>query len=267
MANYASPSATSPFSYVVVNLTVGDVITKAARLAGALKFAGQGLNPSEQQEFLDILNSYVDGCKIENLLIMFFMRTVVTMINGQKDYSVGPGQDFDIERPPKIHSAGFLLQPGQSTESELPMACLVNYQQYQQFVAKNTGSSIPLGLYYQPTIPYGTATIWPVPNQSSQIAIYTQGVLQEFRSFDDDFITPQGYRDMLTYGLAVRIHEMPPYNRMPMAASVEQRAAFYKERVKNQQLTPILMGSDPAVLGRRYSPSYGFPKSWTPYDT
>jgi hypothetical protein len=245
----------------------------AYRLAGALKMPGQGWSESESREALDICNAMIDGWRIERLLIIFYIRTIVNLVLNQKDYSVGPGQDWNIERQEKIHAAGFVLNLGTPTESELPMSIVLSYEEYANIVAKNVQGSIPLILYYRATLPYGTATIWPVYNQQISenngptcIALYTRGVLQEFATIDDPIIMPQGFREMLLYNLAWRIHQRPPYNKMPIDPDVKNMAIFYKQRVKNQQLTPLIMTPDRAVNQNGQRDNLGsFPKAWSPY--
>lgn len=261
--NYVSPSVVSPTSYVITTWTLRQLAEQAYRMAQALKHPGQGISNSESQEALDITNHMVDGWAIENLLIIFYIRTVVTVAVGQKDYGVGPGQDFDIQRPEKIHTAGFILQPDTQNEAEIPMQVVLTYEDYARQVVKNTQSNIPLVLYYRATLPYGTATLWPVPNIVSKIALYTQGAFQEFLNIDDPLVAPKGYREMLMYNLAVRVHQR--YPQKPMDPTVLPMATYYKERVKNQQITPIYMGSDRAVLSRQNPVSGIYPKTWNPY--
>jgi hypothetical protein len=252
----APPQATNSWNLI-------SLLNQAYRLSGALKNPGMGISPSESQEALDCLNWMIDGMKIENLMIVLYLRTYQTVQTNKQTYSVGPGQDFDIERPEKIHSAGYILQGQTTSEAELPMEVLLNYTQYAGFVAKNVGSSIPLALYYQATLPYGTVTLWPVPNTTSQIVLYTQATLEQFLTINDPIVVPQGYMEMLVYNLAVRIHQR--YPDRPWDASVFEMATFYKERVKNQQLTPIFINSDPAVCEQRGENYSSIPKSWVPW--
>lgn len=263
MGNYISPSVVSPTSYTVTTWTLRQIIEQAYRMAGALKHPGQGISNSESQEGLDIFNMLTDGLKIENLLVIFYIRTVVDCLTGQKDYGVGPGQNWDIERPEKIHTAGFIVQPDTQNESEIPMQILLTYQDYAMEVVKSTRSTIPLVLYYQATLPYGTGTIWPVASIDSKIALYTQGAFQEIQNIDYELVVPKGWKEMLLYQMAVRVHQR--YPNKPMDPTVLSMSTFYKERVKNQQLTPIYMGSDQAVLNRRFGYTGSFPKTWTPY--
>lgn len=249
--------------------TLIQILNQAHRLAGGLKQPGMGMSNSESQEALDVLNFLIDGLSIENLMIVLYLRTYQTVTNNRPNpasYSVGPGQDFNIKRPEKIHGAGFILQGGTTSESELEMQVLLSYDQYQAFVAKNVQSSIPLALYYQATLPYGTATLWPVPNTTSQIVLYTQSTLEQFQTIDDSVVVPAGYYEMLMYQLAIRLHQRPPWNTRPMDPTVFEMATFYKERIKNQQLTPIYISSDPGACSTEWEDSTTtVPRAWLPW--
>lgn len=261
-----STNFVAPYVPVITPVLVGDILYTAARKASALKMAGQGLSPSETTEFLSLLNSMVNGWKIENLLMIYFIRYIFHLSRGKKDYSVAPGQDFDMERPERIQRAGFILNEGTETEGELQMHVCQSYQEYVAEVAKNVTSQIPLLLYYQPSSPYGTATFWPVPSVDNfPITIYNRAVLQEFQSADDNVYAPDGFREMLEFNLAWRIHQNPPYNTRPMDPTVVSQAEYYKARVKAMQVMPILTSPDIAVTRRNGSYCGGMPKTWTPY--
>jgi hypothetical protein len=260
---------TANFQPPVINtFQVIDIINAAYRYAGALQYAGRAVSNSEAQEGLNVCNAMIDGWKIEELLIICYLRQLFSFQNGVKDYSVGPNGDFNIERPEKIHGAGFVINPGQQTETEIPMEIVFTFQQYQNLVAKNITTTLPLVMYYRATIPLGTATFWPVPqNATCSVALYTQAAFQEFSTINDTLIAPKGYREMLIFNLAWRIHSMPPYNKLQMDPTVIEMAKFYKERVKFQQMTPIYIASDPGAMqqngGERDCSS--FPKAWVPY--
>lgn len=249
-----------------------DMFTQAYRMAGVLKAAGQGLSPSDKSEALLTCNMMINGWKIERLLTIYYKRTVCPVINGQKEYSVGPGLDFDVQRMEKFCGAGYLVNSGQ-TEAELPMQVAVSFQQYQTIISKNITSTYPLFLYYLPLVPgepgqapYGQVILWPVPNQDGRIAIYTQATLDMFSTADEIVYMPKGYQEMLTYNLAVRVHQRYP-NATWDGQTIIRFAQTYKERVKNQQLQPILMGSDNGALGPgQYPRGYYDARTWNPYE-
>lgn len=255
-------------------IVAGSMFEQAYRMAGALKHPGQGISPSEAKEATLITNMMINGWKIERLLFIYTKRTEVPFYSGKKDYSVGPGQDFDVERVEKFLGVGYVQYPGQVEQnSEIPMMLVVDFQQYQGIIAKLTGSTQPLLLYYKAlvpsaipgNVPYGEATLWPVPNLDGSLAIYTPATLDSFDTPDQIVYMPEGYQEMLTYNLAVRVHQRYPNNSWD-GQTVMDMAEFYKQRVKNMQITPILMGSDAGALGGTAHPYwYGFPKTWTPY--
>ena len=92
---------------VTNTLAVSDIIQRAARIANCLVQPGQGVTNSESLEFLATLNALIDSLNLEALVFEYVRRTVQTMNVNQSVYSVGPGQDFDLERPEAIPRASF----------------------------------------------------------------------------------------------------------------------------------------------------------------
>jgi hypothetical protein len=251
-------------SYSQPSYQVIQILQQAYRMAGALKNPGTGISvPSETDEGLFIANAMIDGWKTENLMVIYERRTVQDMVIGQQSYSVGPGQDFDIERPEHIRHASFLVGTAPNF-TELKMRPILNYQEWQSVILKNMETSYPLMFYYQAAVPYGAFRVWPVPNQVSQIAIYTPQYLSEFATVDDNAVFPDGFREMIIYNLAVRVHQR--YPDKPMDPSVAQMAVTYKNRIKSNLMTPMLISADPAVsqedYNRRFSGGYG--QLWIP---
>ena len=150
------------------------------------------------------------------------------------------------------------------------MRIILTFEEWQRYAVKGTTSSLPLALYYEAAVPYGAAHFWPVPNVVSQIAIYTRQMLQEYLTADDAVIVRDGYREMLIYGLAVKIHEMPPYNQRPMDSNVLQQAIDAKNMVRYTAMAamPMYISADGgARQNRRRTDSGvpGFPRTWNPY--
>lgn len=232
-----------------------EVLNQMYRKAGVLKAAGRGLSESEQAEGLHVVNSLLDGLKIERLFFYQILRTLFDAEANQADYAVGAltdGADWEIERPEHILRAGYMI-PGSTVKTEIPMTVLWDYTQYQTIVNKGVISSLSWVMYYRASLPTGTATLWPVPSAPFQVAIYTPGTVDEFSSVDQDIMFPKGYREFLEYAGAVAVHDNYPDAKM--ASNVEKRAIEYKSRIKAHQFTPALMRSDEAALGQ--PDSYG----------
>lgn len=254
-------------------IQVGPLLTQAYRKSGALKHAGQQISPSEMAEAMFVANMMLNAWKIDRLLVIYYKRQVVSVVSGQKDYSVGPGQDWDMERVERLAGAGYLLQPETTTESELPVELVVSYEQYQNIVSKRVTTNYPLVLYYKSLVhevpgvaPTGIATLWPTPNQAASMAIYWPVTLDKFTDPEEIVYMPKGYQEAILYNLAVRIHQNYPGS--PMDGTVPLMATSALERVRNMQMIPLLATSDPASLGTNAKPYwYGYPKAWTPYGT
>ena len=264
------PDFQPTINQVTNTLVVSDIIQRSARIANCLVQPGQGVTNSESQEFLNTLNALIDSLKLEALVFEYVRSTDQTMNPNQRVYGVGPGQDFNIERPEAIPRASFLVSNGNNGQgpAEEPMQIILTFEQWQRFIVKGTTSSIPLALYYEASVPYGTVQVWPVPNITSQIRIYTRQMLQEYLTVDDQVVIRDGYREMLIYGLAVKIHEMPPYNQRPMDPNVMQQAVDAKNRVRYTAMAamPMYIASDGgARQNQSTNNTYGFPKTWDPY--
>lgn len=265
------PDFSPTVNQVTNTLIVSDIIQRAARIGQCLVQPGQGVTNSESQEFLNSLNAMIDSLKTQALIFEYVRRTVQTMNVGQKVYGVGPNQDFNLERPEAIPRASFLVADGGSSQgpAEIPMRIILSFEEWQRYIVKGTTSSIPLALYYEASVPYGTAQFWPVPNVSSQIAIYTRQMLQEYLTVDDEVVLRDGYREILIYGLAEKINEMPPYNQRPMSASARQAIIDAKNRVKYIAMAamPMYVSSDGGARQNQgnNSATSGFPKTWNPY--
>ena len=263
------PNFEPQINQVTTTLVVSDLIQRASRIANILVQPGQGISNSESLEFLNILNSWIDQLKIEALVFEYVRRTVQTVNPNQESYGVGPGQDFNLERPEAIPRASFLVSNGGDPNgpAEIPMRIILTFEEWQRYIVKGTTSSIPLAMYYQAAVPYGVARVWPVPNVTSQIVIYTRQMLQEYLTVDDEVVLRDGYREMLVLGLAVKIHQMPPYNMRPMDASVPQQAIDAKNLVRYAAVTPMYISSDGGARQNQGNTSgmNSFPKSFDPY--
>jgi hypothetical protein len=82
-----APPQTVP-SYILSQL-----LYHAYRMAGALANPGMGISPSESAEGLDLVNFMIEGWKIENLLIVQYLRTYQQIVTGQQEYLVGPNHN------------------------------------------------------------------------------------------------------------------------------------------------------------------------------
>lgn len=138
------------------------------------------------------------------------------------------------ERPLRINSAFVRV-----SNLDYPIKPL-NIEQYELIGLKNLQGPWPRFLYYQPTIPLGNITFWPVPS-SGQMHIFAETVLQSFTSLSDVVTLPQGYNLFLIWNLAELL--MPEYgkNDPTMAQMIMKNAADSRAWVKRTNMQPPQM--------------------------
>jgi len=126
----------------------------------------------------------------------------------------------------------------------------INDQQFLGIHLPLTASTIPQRLYYNPTYPLGSATLWPVPqNSADQVAICAAqpiggGIVDENAIFS----VPPGYLDAVRYQLAVRLSMEwdKPLKQGVAALATESFAVIQRLNAPTPQ-----MDCNPAVLPAR----------------
>ena len=135
------------------------------------------------------------------------------------------------QRPLKINSAFVRV-----ATLDYPVAVL-NVEEYELIGLKTLNGPWPRGLYYQPSMPVGNITFWPVP-ASGEIHMFADSVLTQFSTLSDVVQLPQGYNLALRYNLAELM--MPEYGRSAheTAALVMKFAADGRALIKRTNMQP-----------------------------
>jgi hypothetical protein len=237
-----SPSAAGgvPLSTIIYN---------AFRLVNILKGPQYQVSPDDATEAILCLNSLVPQWSTERLMIYQITRTVVNVNAGQGVYTLGVGApDWNIPWPPQITRASIILESNQPQPLELPMQMLT-VEEWQQVPIKNTPSNFPLWAYWDRAYPVGNFNVWPVPQETNQIALYLWALLPNFATATDRVILPLGYQRAIEYNLALELA-----TRYPAEAIVSQyvisQAAESKARIKANNATPLIAACDSAALSR-----------------
>lgn len=119
---------------------------------------------------------------------------------------------------------------------DYPVAC-VNVQNWNLIGQKDLNGPWPRALYYQPTYPYGTINLWPVP-ASGQMHIYADIQLMGFNSLADVVNLPPGHETAIEWNLALML--MPSFgkNDPMMIGQVKTNAADGKSAIKSTNMQP-----------------------------
>ncbi len=222
------------------------IIRHALRIAGIMGAPQRQASASQNDEAFDILNSWMDALLTERLLSYYELRSVQDLVANQQDYTVGPGGNFDIDRPMTLDRASILLNSGSANVSELPMGILT-YQLWQNITIKNIASNPPTHVYYEPRFPLGTLHFWPYPATATQCALYVRNQFAQFASLTSTVAFPPGYLKFFQYGLAAELA-----SHYPTKARMTDRAFAMAEEarawVKRINIQPMDIRVDRALL-------------------
>lgn len=112
--------------------------------------------------------------------------------------------------------------------------------------------TLPNGLftdvYYTPTAPFGTITLWPVPDQSiHQLVLYLEVVFSGFATLDTEYDWPAlpGYAEALQYSFNRRI---APSYKMPLSDELQRLARESVGILKRGNLQLNDLSNDAASL-------------------
>jgi hypothetical protein len=217
--------------------TIRELIESSGRLINIVQ-DGQPMSASEMEVALYALRALEDSWSNNSLMIYSFSPTNFSLVGGQKDYTLGPGGDWDIERPMNIQQAYVHYQAtGSSQIVDLPIA-LLNDAQYAAIAVKNTPSTFPTALYDNGNYPLRTISFFPVPNQSQQVTLWLWQPLASFTNINEPFSFPPGYLRAFRFALAVELaaefgKDVPPV--------VSETAIKAVAELKNLNSVPQIM--------------------------
>lgn len=229
--------------------TAMNIIKIAMRKINALA-ASEDPEADEANDILGTLNGMIEAWAAERLMVFTVQRQVFIPSVLKQVYTVGPGGDFNIPRPPAIEALGVIILSNPVQPLELPMAKL-NYDGWRGIPVKNIQSTIPQKWWDDQQMPQRNISVWPIPSAQVQYAFYTWTALQIFQDLFTPYTFPPGYISAMIWNLAKKISsEFPGF---PQATQlVLQEALDTKARVMTMNDREVLpdMRCDDAVVGK-----------------
>jgi hypothetical protein len=209
-----------------------DIIKGAMR---AVNILSSGRNPTaeEASDYLAILNQFLDSCNAERLMIFTVQRLgPFNMTLNKQFYTVGPGGDINIARPPRIEMITILWfgNPAQPAEIGLDM---LDEKGWASIPVKNLGAALPQQVWDDGQFPLRTLSYWPYPTTAIQTVLYAWQALTFFPNLSTQITFPPGYLEFLRWNLAMRL------DNAQITPQVMQLAAESKARIKSFN-SPIL---------------------------
>jgi hypothetical protein len=183
--------------------SVRQLITRALRIIN-YSAPGDSIPPEIINVGLEVLDGMIDSWSNNPLMVYSLDSYKFPVTAGQRDYTMGPGGDWDIARPMVINQAYVNWLDGSVNQTDLPVQILTDAQ-YASISVKNTPTVFAFALYSNGNYPETTVSLWPIPNQAGFMTLWLQQPLMTYDNIDEEVSYPPGYYDAFSYNLAVRL--------------------------------------------------------------
>lgn len=238
--------------------TVRELIKASLRKINAIQ-PGEDPTDDDLNISLESLEAMVDSWS-NNKLLIYTMNPYYFLAEPNKQtYTLGPGGDWDVERPMQIeqayinYNAQYTLGPppvitNTENTASLPIG-IANDAQWASIPVKQLSAVFPTILYDDGNYPLRNISLYPIQNQYQVIVLWLWQPLLNYDNLDDPVEFPPGYERALIFNLAVEL--APEFGKI-VPDSVEQTATTSKMALAAVNSDPQVMGSDRS-LGQRGS--------------
>jgi hypothetical protein len=233
-------------------VAVSSIVMPAYRIAGITQRAM--ITPSQDMydEAIPELNRLLDSMSCDGRKIF---KTAIsdpfTLTADQKIYTIGPGGDFDTDRPIHIRGANILFPTDPVVRREV---YILDVDQWRGISVQDVPGAPPYALYYDRGMDEngcGKIYLRFQPPAGYSLELYTWDALQSnFTDKDNVAVFPQGYLHALVYQLAKSLAALNPNmaNMSPRAYQIADQALAtlisLNTRSPRIQNDPALTGDD-----------------------
>jgi hypothetical protein len=158
---------------------------------------------------------------------------------------------YPIQGSPVSPATGTITVTEQADAAvEIPRAIYTDAA-WQANQVKNLTSTLFTGAYYNPTQPWGTLALWPIPTSSAnQLILYTTTQFAAFADLTTDytFTDMPGYEEALEYNLAVRLST--PFGR-ELPSAIASLASSSLALIKRGNVRLVDLEVDAALTANR----------------
>jgi hypothetical protein len=231
----------------------------AYRVAGVTKWVGVTPSADMYTEAIPELNRLLaawncDGHKIYNTSIESF-----DLVADQKIFSIGPGGDFDTERPNFIRGANILLPTDPVVRKHVD---ILDDDQWRAIKVQDVAGAPPYQLYYDggldSTTGRGQIYLRFQAPADYQLELYTwQRLKTTFSASTDVAVFPDGYERALVYNLARSLAALNPH-MATMSADAYKIADQSLDTIITLNTRSPRLHNDPALIGPDPGPGYGW---------
>lgn len=186
----------------MANPTVRQLITASARKLNIVQ-AGQPLTPDDMDVMLQALDGMIQSWG-NNRLMVYNIEEHEFPSTGAASYTLGPGGDFNVERPMAIEYCYARLNNGTAQQLDIANQPLT-VGQYAGIAVKNTTSTFGFAFYDDGNYPLRNVRFFPIPAAGNTIVLWLRMPLLDFTNIDAPVTYPPGYERAFTFNLAVEV--------------------------------------------------------------
>lgn len=198
------PEPTPPTQTNAIIQSALDLITSSLRLIGVYA-SGETVRTSDANDSLMVLSQMIDSWNADRASIFTTSSTDFPLVLNKQAYTLGPGGDFDAQRPAQIDSMSAILLTNPANPVEIPIDMYTVDQWQNEVPVKVVNGSFPQGCYDDGGFPLRTLNFWPIPTQANSVRIYAWQAIGAPTSLNSTLSYPMGYAEALRYNLAVRL--------------------------------------------------------------
>lgn len=177
--------------------TAGAVIQDGFRHAGMLG-VGQALGGNMLADGLRQLNLMCDSLGLGPQFAYTKTSTVFSLPAGTSSRTIGPAMQVAVDRPWRIEQSSFVRVDG----IDYPLTP-VSRAEYNALADKALDGPWPRAVFFDGGYPTGNLYFWPLG--ACEVHLDTLGQVGQFSSATATVYLPQGYEDMLSHQLALRL--------------------------------------------------------------
>lgn len=183
--------------------TARDMIKNSLRNISVLGI-GSSLDATEADDALSLLNDMIASWSAEGNMIYNTTVETFSLVTGTAAYTIGTGGDFSTDRPMSI-TAAFVTING----TDYPLT-VYGAKQYSEISDKDdTGT--PCIIWYDDNYPLGNIRIYPAPDTTTTLTLYSEKALTGFATLDTVYAMPAENKAALIPNLSVWL--APQYER------------------------------------------------------
>jgi hypothetical protein len=176
--------------------TANTIISRAMRLGSNLG-VGEALSAAEAQNGLEALNAMLDSWANDNMFVFVLTNDIIPITANIASYTIGPTGGTVSVRPIAIDPATYL----DIGIVSYPLQQLTT-NQYGQVTLKTLAAGIPQAIWYNPTFPNATLTLYPIPSTEATLNLWTTKQITSFPLLTTILNMPPGYEDAIVMSLA-----------------------------------------------------------------